>query len=93
MTTRDDMLKAGYVVSPNDCFRIPGMRMYPSGPGLPEYAGLVDVYVERDTITVYEARGLYEIKPIASYGSAEEFFAGCTAVSGPGLPVFSNSWD
>jgi len=94
---------AGYIKSPNNIWGI-GDELYAFGPGLPELPHGQEVYIN-DNHTGDKPQdewpiGVYTYlygggKPvlIRRHETFEKFLASCTAISKPGLPAFSNSWD
>ncbi len=73
MTLHDRMVKAGYVVSPND-IDLTGKTWYPGGPGIYDAPEFEDRIVETNSGEIRIIRGYFEKREdVAAFGSFGSF--------------------
>lgn len=99
----ESMLKAGYVVSPNNIYGLRGVLMYAGGPGIKEFSKDLGVEVLSDRIRVYKAkffgesyskRSNWDTETVAVFLSTEELLAAAPNVSEGGSAAdYMNVWD
>lgn len=96
------MVNAGYCVSPNNIYSLPGCIMYAAGPGImePVKATLLDINVHDNGVSLVYSRwndgkfvGLETTESFASVAEYLAWVAENGKPSEPGLPAFYNSWD
>lgn len=99
MELRKAMVKAGYCVSPNNIYGLPGVIMYPAGPLVRCPERLLEIQVDK-TIRVFRQEGSGEpytkdfkwsLKTVAEFTDIVSFLAWCPCISEGGQPA--NVWD
>ena len=80
-TLKSELLKAGYVRSPNNIEGLPGWIMYAGGPGVPT-VGAIDTVQVTDQIRVYN---MFSLATIAIFDKVSDFLAWCPRVSQGGV--------
>jgi hypothetical protein len=102
---KEALLKAGYVVSPNNIHSLPGVLMYPGGPGIPCPNPGREVQVLDDRIRIfttklfgepYTRKSYWDTETVYVLDSVPAFLNWCRCygtVSEPGLPAFANAHD
>lgn len=102
MTIRDQLLTAGYRLSPNNIHGLSGELMYAAGPGIPQPASPCDSHVQvlSDRIRVYQTkhvgapytrRSYTDTLTVGVFDSADSFLEYCRnhgKISEPGMPAF-----
>lgn len=95
-----ELLKKGYVVSPNNIHSFPGRGWYAGRPNLPELElpFLTELRCVDNQLVIYTKRyynlgkasiGVYSISgEFKRYNTIEQYFQDCNKVSSPGLPAF-----
>ena len=91
------MVKAGYVVSPNNIWGRGGVGMYPSGPGIMQAPQCIETRVYPDgSQYAVELWHDWRDECHGKFATVDDYLA-WVAENGreslPGLPAFSNSWD
>ena len=91
---KQDMLKNGYVCSPNNIHSLPGDIMYANGPGCPQYPSSHQVQVLPDRIRVftnrffgqdYSKNSYWDQVTVAVFDSVGAFITSCPEVSKGGI--------
>jgi hypothetical protein len=90
---RNELVKAGYVCSPNNIWSVPGVGMYPSGPGILRLPDLThEVWVSDRGLDVRNIFGIGQ----AYFQTPTEFLAWLEIHGVPsegGLPPYANSFN
>lgn len=96
------MVAAGYVVSPNNIYGLPGVLMYAGGPGIREFGDMLEVQVLSDRIRVFKSKlageaygrcSYLDTITVAVFDSVAAFLAAADKISEPGLPAYAQGWD
>lgn len=97
-----EMVEAGYCISPNNIWSLPGVVMYAAGPGVMEPLNtcLMDINVSAEGVALVVSRwrdgkfvGLDRVNEFPDARAYLEWVAIHGKKSLPGLPPYSNSWD
>lgn len=99
------MVKAGYVVSPNNIHGLPGCLMYAGGPGIWTVNDDLEIQVKHDRIRVfrtqffgerYSPRSFHDTVTVAVFLAVEELLEWCAQngkISEPGIAAYPGNWD
>lgn len=100
-----DMIKAGYVLSPNNIHSLPGHLMYAGGPGIWTVKNDVEIQVLHDRIRVFRQKffgtqysllSYWDTITEAVFTSVEDLLKWCEQngeISEPGQPAHPQNWD
>ena len=100
---KNELVKAGYCASPNCPFWGElGHNWYPSGPGIARPPQGMDLYLDGETIRIYDVIVInpypanFFAKVVAEFSSVADainWMSENGTISEPGSPAYSNSWD